>query len=124
MERTHHPNYIGGQEENLHVVTLVVSHIGGVTLPLNEPLVVILLISSMIAMAGAAAGVWVSGVPEVTRRIVPFGGAALLVISMVWVLPELTQTFGWPQGPAMMFAGFTVVWVLDRYVYPICPACS
>jgi zinc transporter ZupT len=84
----------------------------------------ILLFSSVLAMAGAAAGVWLSSVPEVSRRVVPLGGIVLLLLSLLWVMPELAGTFGWELGPTLMLAGFGLVWAIDRFLYPVCPACA
>lgn len=92
--------------------------------PLPSDLTEILVFSSAIAMAGAAAGVWMSGVPEISRRIVPVSGAVLLLLSLVWVMPELGEMLGWPLGPALMLCGFLAIYLIDRYVYPVCPACS
>ena len=65
-----------------------------------------------------------SSVPEVSRRIVPLSGAVLLVLSLVWVMPELGASFGWSLGPGLMLVGFFVLFVIDRFIYPVCPACS
>ena len=75
-------------------------------------------------MAGAAAGVWMSGIPEISRRIVPVSGAVLLLLSLAWVMPELGEMIGWPLGPALMLAGCAGIFLIDRFVYPVCPACS
>lgn len=75
-------------------------------------------------MAGAVAGVFTSGVPDVSRRVVPLSGAVLLLISLLLVLPELVESFGWQTGPALMLAGVAAIWAIDRFVYPVCPACS
>jgi zinc transporter ZupT len=48
----------------------------------------------------------------------------LLVLSLFWVMPEVAEMFGWPAGPALMLAGFAILWAIDRYVYPVCPSCS
>lgn len=84
----------------------------------------ILFFSSVLAMAGAAAGVYVSSVPDIARRIVPLSGAVLLVISLFFVLPELVESFGPVAGFGLMTAGAMIVWAIDRFVYPVCPACS
>ena len=84
----------------------------------------ILLLSSSLAMAGAATGVWMSGIPDIARRIVPVSGAVLLLLSLFWVMPELGALLGWPLGPALMLAGFAGLFLIDRYVYPVCPTCS
>ena len=65
-----------------------------------------------------------SGVPEVSRRIVPVSGAVLLLLSLLWVMPELGESFGWSLGPGLMLVGFVVLFVIDKLVYPVCPACS
>lgn len=75
-------------------------------------------------MAGAVAGVWLSGVPEIARRILPFSGIVLLALSLFWVLPEVAGKFGWNAGATLMFAAFAAVWFIDRFIYPVCPACS
>ena len=80
--------------------------------------------SSAIAMAGAATGVYMSGIPDVSRRIVPVSGAVLLLISLLLVLPELVASFGSGLGSAVMLAGVLIVWAIDRFVYPVCPTCS
>jgi zinc transporter ZupT len=91
---------------------------------LTPSLATILILSSGAAVAAAGVGVWLTGLPEISRKVVPVSGAVLLVLSLFWIMPELGETFGWPLGPALMFAGFTVIWIIDRYFYPVCPACS
>ena len=77
-----------------------------------------------LAIAGAVAGVYLSGVAGVARRMVTASGLMLLVLSLAGVLPELASTFGWPQGPLMMVAAVLAVWAVDRFLYPVCPSCS
>jgi zinc transporter ZupT len=76
------------------------------------------------AIASAAAGVWLTSMPDISRRIVPFSGAVLIGISLFLVLPELSEVFGWAEGLTLMSAGFLVLFVIDRYIYPVCPACA
>jgi len=58
------------------------------------------------------------------RLLVPFGGGILLGIAIFWVLPEMAEYLQWPQAVAWILVGFTLLWVIDRYLYPVCPACS
>ena len=83
-----------------------------------------LLIFLAAAIAGSYAGVAISGVPELSRRVVPFSGVMLLLVSLVWVLPELAEDFGWAPGIALMTTGFLLLWLVDKFVYPVCPSCS
>src|SRR5215217_2236229 len=48
----------------------------------------------------------------------------LLLVSLLWVLPDLAEDFGWATGSALMMAGFILLAGIDRYVYPVCPSCS
>ena len=48
----------------------------------------------------------------------------LLSVSLVWVLPELAEDFGWLPGLALMLGGFALLAFIDKYVYPVCPSCS
>jgi zinc transporter ZupT len=56
--------------------------------------------------------------------MVPFSGGVLVGIALFWVLPEMAEFFRWPGAVAWIGAGFALLWVIDRYVYPLCPVCS
>ncbi len=84
----------------------------------------LLLLIVAIALASAVAGVWMSGTPVLSRRLVPLSGALLVLVALVWVLPDLALHFGWAAGSAWMAGGLALLWFIDRYVYPVCPACS
>ena len=56
--------------------------------------------------------------------MVPFSGAMLLLVSFAWVLPELAENLGWLSGLALMLAGFAILWLIDKNLYPVCPSCS
>jgi zinc transporter ZupT len=86
--------------------------------------IAILTFFSLTAFAGAAAGVWFSGIPEVSRRTIPVSGAVLIAVAALWVLPELAHSFGWALGAALMLLGVLAVAAVDRYVYPVCPTCA
>jgi zinc transporter ZupT len=83
-----------------------------------------LIIFTSLAVLSALAGVWLTSVPEISRRVIPFSGAVLVMISIFWVLPELVAEFGLLAGAGLMTAGFCVLLVIDKYLYPVCPACS
>jgi zinc transporter ZupT len=91
---------------------------------LSSPFPGTLFLFSALAMSAAAAGVYMSSISDVSRRVIPLSGAVLLLLSLLLVLPELVETFGWPVGPALMLAGVAAIWAIDRFVHPVCPACS
>lgn len=54
----------------------------------------------------------------------PFGGGALLGVALFWVLPEMAEFFRWPGAILWITGGALLLFGIDRYVYPVCPACS
>ena len=84
----------------------------------------VLLVFTMAGAAASYAGIVISGVPELSRKVVPFSGAMLLLVSFLWVLPELANQLGWVSGLGLMMAGFAVLWLVDKHLYPVCPSCS
>jgi zinc transporter ZupT len=83
---------------------------------------ILALFATAIGVAGAVLGV--SSLTGPARRIVPFSGGLLMGIAVFGVLPELMETYGWRPGGALLVAGLGLLWVVDRYVYPVCPSCS
>lgn len=45
-------------------------------------------------------------------------------IAIFWVLPEMAGSLGWANALLWITAGFALLWTVDRFVYPVCPACS
>ncbi len=77
-----------------------------------------------LAMVGVCAGIRLAEIPEASRRIVPFSGGLLMGIALFWVLPEVAAEYGWITGLVGIVGGFTFLWIVDRFVSPVCPACS
>ncbi len=83
-----------------------------------------LLFVTLIAVLSAAAGVSLTSIHAFSRRMVPFGGGVLVGVAAFWVLPEIAQVLHWTGAIGWAVAGVGVLWLLDRFVYPVCPACS
>jgi zinc transporter ZupT len=79
---------------------------------------------TLIAILSAAAGVGLTSRPAVSRRMIPFSGGILMGVALFWVLPEMAVFFRWPAALAWIGAGFLLLALFDRYVHPVCPACS
>ena len=77
-----------------------------------------------IAFLSATAGVWLTSLHAWSRRLVPFSGGVLMGVALFWVLPEMAEFLSWVKALAWIAAGFAVLWAVDRFVYPVCPACS
>jgi zinc transporter ZupT len=77
-----------------------------------------------LALAGAAAGIGLAGVPAISRRVLPFSGGVFIGVAIFWILPEIAAHSGWLGAVAGLAAGFALLWAIDRYAYPICPTCA
>lgn len=45
-------------------------------------------------------------------------------VALFWLLPEMAEVLGWFAAIAWIGGGALALGVLDRYVYPVCPACA
>ncbi len=45
-------------------------------------------------------------------------------VALFWLLPEMAEALGWFAAVAWMGGAALALWLLDRYVYPVCPACA
>lgn len=78
----------------------------------------------IIAVAGVLAGTRLAEVPRFSHKVLAASGALLIAISLIWIVPELAVRRGWVDAVSWVAAGFAVIWIVDRFVYPICPTCS
>jgi zinc transporter ZupT len=77
-----------------------------------------------LAVAGALIGTRLAEVPKISRSVLAVSGGLLIAISLFWVLPEVAAHYGWVVAILWVAAGFALLWIVDRFVHPICPACS
>jgi len=83
-----------------------------------------LLLITAVAVLAAVCGAVLESVRGWSRRMLPFGGGVLIGVALVWILPEMAEYFGWPGALGWTLAGLALLAVIDRFVYPVCPACS
>ncbi len=88
----------------------------------SYPATLLSLLATTIGAGGAVFGV--SSLASAPRKIVPFSGGLLMGIAVFGVLPELAQDYPWAGAAALLLAGFLLLWLFGRYVYPVCPSCS
>ena len=72
-----------------------------------------LLVFALAAFAAAYSGVVIAAFPKMSRRVLPFSGLMLLMVSLLWVLPDLAEDFGWVAGAGWMLAGFVAFRFFD-----------
>lgn len=78
----------------------------------------------VLTLVGAWVGIRLTSVPALSRKALPFSGGMLGGIALFWILPEIATSFGWPAASAGLVTGFGLLWLIDRYLYPVCPSCS
>jgi zinc transporter ZupT len=78
----------------------------------------------LIAIASVAAGIWLTTFDSIARKLVPFSGGVLIGVAVFWILPEMAEYFHWPVALAWISGGTILLALIDRFVYPVCPACS
>lgn len=60
---------------------------------------------------------------RLVRRLAPWSGLVLILTAVLGVLPEAVEQVGWLRSGAGLAAGLSLLWVIDRYLAPICPTC-
>lgn len=78
----------------------------------------------ILTLLGAALGIRLAEFPGFSRRLLPFSGGLLVGIALFWILPEIASRNGWPVAVAGLIAGASILWLVDLYIYPVCPTCS
>lgn len=81
-------------------------------------------LATAIGWAGAALGVGIASLRSRTRYVVPFSAGVLLGVVGFGLLPELEATSGALAGVLLPLAGYALLLIVNRFVYPVCPTCS
>ena len=82
------------------------------------------LLAAMIGIAGAALGLWLTGLRQRVRIVVPFSAGVLLGVSLFGLLPELAMESGWIVSGILFLAGYGLLIGINRFAYPVCPTCA
>lgn len=82
------------------------------------------LFATLIGVTGAAAGGFLPVAHGRARIFVPLSGGVLLAVSLFSILPETAEKGGWTRTLILYLAGYGLLFVIDRYVHPVCPSCS
>jgi zinc transporter ZupT len=75
-------------------------------------------------VSGAALGVWLTGLRRRARIVVPLSAGVLLGVAIFGLLPELVSEIGWGPSLVLFACGYTLLLLVNRYAYPVCPTCS
>jgi len=84
----------------------------------------IALLATVAAFAGVLIGVFFEGAGRGTRIMVPFAGGLLMGIPVFGLFPELITQIGWAAGLLWSAAGYVMLLIINRYLFPVCPSCA
>ncbi len=68
-------------------------------------------------------GVWLGSLPAFARRLASLNGGLLIGIATFWILPEVATNSNWSAALAWLTGGFALLFVIDRYIQPVCATC-
>jgi zinc transporter ZupT len=81
-------------------------------------------LATLVGISGAMLGLWLTGMRERARVIVPFSAGVLLGVAIFGLVPELAVELGWLASGLLFGAGYAALLLVNRFVYPVCPTCS
>ncbi len=81
-------------------------------------------LATAVGLAGAALGLWLTGLRQRARAVVPFSAGVLLGVVLFGLVPELAEETGWFATVAWFVLGYGLLLAVNRWVYPVCPTCS
>ena len=92
---------------------------------LNYPAAIAVpLLAAVIGIAGAALGLWLTGLRRRIQVMVPLSAGVLLGVALFGLLPELAAQAGWTASALLFVAGYGVLLAINRFAYPVCPTCA
>jgi zinc and cadmium transporter len=82
------------------------------------------LLAALIGVAGVFLGLWLTTAGRRTRLVVPFSAGVLLGVVFFGLLPELVEEIGWLVTSIFFVAGYGLLFLINRFVAPVCPTCA
>jgi zinc transporter ZupT len=82
------------------------------------------LLATLAAVIGILLGLFMTGLHRSARMVGSFSGGLLLGVASFGLLPEVVAQIGWTASAFFSTAGYVLLMLVDRYVYPVCLSCS
>src|SRR5262245_35315198 len=81
-------------------------------------------LATFVGLLGAALGIWLTGLRQRARAVVPFSAGILLGVALFGLVPELAGELGWRVTVLLFAAGYGALLLVNRFVYRVCPTCA
>ena len=81
-------------------------------------------LATVVGLAGAALGLWLTGLRRRAQVVVPFSAGVLLGVALFGLMPELALEAGWTASLILFAAGYGLLVLINRYAYAVCPTCA
>ena len=78
-------------------------------------------LATFVGLLGAVLGIWMTGLRQRARAVVPFSAGILLGVALFGLVPELASEIGWAITILLFSAGYGVLLLVNRFAYPVCP---
>jgi zinc transporter ZupT len=93
-------------------------------LSLTDSAFAISLLATLVGLGGAALGLWLTSLRRRARMVVPFSAGVLVGVALFGLVPELAEEAGWTPSLLLFAIGFAMLFLINRYIYPVCPTCA
>ena len=81
-------------------------------------------LAALVGCGGAVLGIWLTGLRSRIAVVVPFSAGVLIGVALFGLLPELAEDSSWLLTLALCAGGYGLLFLINRYAYPICPNCA
>jgi zinc transporter ZupT len=77
-----------------------------------------------IDICGSLFGIFATSTERVRSRFVAVSSGILCGVALVWMLPQMGQISGWAFAATALGGCLVALFLVDRFVFPVCPCCT
>ena len=77
-----------------------------------------------IDILGSVLGIFATGTKRVHPKFASVTSGIFCGVALVWMLPEMGQISGWPYAWVAVGGCLGLLFLVDRFVCPVCPCCT
>src|ERR1017187_2709752 len=81
-------------------------------------------LATFVGLLGAVLGIWLTGLRQRARAVVPFSAGVLLGVALFGLVPELASEVGGRITLLLVAIGSGALLLFNRFVYRVYPPCA